>query len=363
MTSTSTQPSRIEALRNALRRNAGAWLSRLNRHEILLARTVRGMQAEAVDRFDREIVQPLVQSVAGRLATFDQRGAGAAFDLFPQLRELRDEMAQIVERGAVAVERMTRGDIAALARHEVEWAKDTAGSVLKTTPPAIDAAAVIRQVEVRPFLGRKVEEWFRQDLEVPTGDNARALVQQGLVRGWTVEEITRGLRGRRATGYTDGILTGSSASTLRTIVRTAATHASATAREETFRALGVKQWRFVATLDAKTSIQCASQDGKTYPLGDGPVPPLHPNCRSVAVPDLGEPIGNRASIDGPVPATTDYETWLEGQGVEQQDEVLGRTRAKAWRAGDIEFADLIGRDLQPLSIAELRRLDRLPTPE
>jgi 8-oxo-dGTP pyrophosphatase MutT (NUDIX family) len=42
-----------------------------------------------------------------------------------------------------------------------------------------------------------------------------------------------------------------------------------------------------------------------------------------------------------------------------QDEVLGKTKAAAWRAGKLSLEDMLGADLQPLTLAELRDLDRL----
>jgi hypothetical protein len=85
------------------------------------------------------------------------------------------------------------------------------------------------------------------------------------------------------------------------------------------------------------------------------------NCRSTTVPYFGDPIGNRASTDGPVPASQTFPQWLEGRSIAEQNEVLGKTKATAWRAGKLTLAQMLGRDLQPLSLAELRRLDRLPT--
>jgi hypothetical protein len=68
-------------------------------------------------------------------------------------------------------------------------------------------------------------------------------------------------------------------------------------------------------------------------------------------------------VDGPVPASTTFPEWLEGQPRSVQDEMLGPTRAAAWRAGDLTFAQMVGKDLQPLSIDRLRQLDRIPDPE
>lgn len=358
------QQQRAAAIRAALRRHAGVWISRFYRHDLLVARAVRGFQVEAVDLFTREVVQPVIRRLGAGLAGYDRRGVDIIIEADPVLRSIVQDVQQIVRRGVDAVRRRTEGNVGDLVKEEVEWMRQSAQRVLRVEPPAVVAERVIDAVGQRPYLGGKTEEWFASLVGGDNGaaDNVRAMVQTGIARGWTVDEIVRSLRGRKSTGYTDGLLTGQNVTQVRTMVRTAATHASATARIESFRAMGVTRWRFVATLDSKTSIQCAASDGKTFPVGEGPQPPLHPNCRSTAVPDIGEPIGNRASIDGPVPADTTFPDWLEGQPRGVQDEMLGKSRAAAWREGNLSLEDMLGPSLQPLSLAELRALDRIPDP-
>lgn len=347
-------------VRKALRDGGKLWVARLYRHEILHARTVKGMQIEAMDAWNRIVIKPILRAVASRLSDFDLRGSDVVLDAFPQLRALEQEIRTTAANGAAAVRRLTTERIASLVGNEIDWVAENAKKSLGVVAAKPTTEAVMRAVTEQPFLGEKVEKWFDKMLAQPTGDSARRVVQTGLQRGFTVDEITRLLRGRKETGYTDGALSGTSTRDVQTLVRTAATHASAVSRTESFKLIGVKKWRFVATLDSKTSVQCAANDGTTWPLGEGPLPPLHPNCRSVQVPDFGDPIGDRASIDGPVPADTTFEGWLEGQGVDVQDEVLGKTKAAAWRSGSLTLKQMLGADLEPLTVAELRRLDRIP---
>lgn len=115
-------------------------------------------------------------------------------------------------------------------------------------------------------------------------------------------------------------------------------------------------------LIAHNSLVCASEDGNIYELGEGPVPPLHPGCRSVMTPAFGpddEPSGKRASIKGQVPASTTFEEWVETIPKAEQDRYFGKAKATAWRAGKLTLKDMLGRDMQPLTLAELRELDRL----
>ena len=60
-----------------------------------------------------------------------------------------------------------------------------------------------------------------------------------------------------------------------------------------------------------------------------------------------------------MPASTNFEEWLGSQSVADQNVVLGRAKAEAWRAGKLDLRDMLGRDLQPLTLAELKDLDRL----
>lgn len=59
-------------------------------------------------------------------------------------------------------------------------------------------------------------------------------------------------------------------------------------------------YEYVATLDSRTSEQCAFLDGETWEkLADAPKPPLHPNCRSqLVLNDPDDPFFNEAQRTG-----------------------------------------------------------------
>ncbi len=366
MTSSRLPPGVKERLRAALRQHADTWLSRFYRHEILVARAVRGIQDDAAEEFRRTVVRPVVERVAAGMATFQRRGQDVTIATTPELRRLIAEAEALVRQGMRRVQDQARANLGQLVKQEADWVQESARKVLRIeTARPVSLPRIEAAVEQRPYLGATTEEWFGSLVGGDNGavDNVRYAVQTGVQRGLTTDEIVRTLRGTRAGDFEDGLLSGSNVDQLRAMVRTAAAHASATTRAETFADLGVDQYQFVATLDSKTSIICAANDGKVFEMGKGPMPPLHPNCRSSIVPWTGNEVGNRASVDGPVPASTTFPEWLEGQPRSVQDEMLGPTRAAAWRAGDLTFAQMVGKDLQPLSIDRLRQLDRIPDPE
>ena len=74
------------------------------------------------------------------------------------------------------------------------------------------------------------------------------------------------------------------------------------------------------------------------------------------IPEFG--IGStRASMDGQVPKDTTYADWIMRQSAGRQDQVLGTTRAKLLRDGDLKMADLYDNKGIYLSLAQLRERD------
>lgn len=127
---------------------------------------------------------------------------------------------------------------------------------------------------------------------------------------------------------------------------------------------------------AHNSFQCASLDGRTFPVGKGPTPPLHPNCRSARSPVIGgKLVGERPAnavtdkelegltgqarkdkireLVGPVPAETSFNDWLKRQSPEFVDDYLGKTRAELFRQGKVTMKDLVDRNGQPWNLQEL----------
>jgi SPP1 gp7 family putative phage head morphogenesis protein len=125
-----------------------------------------------------------------------------------------------------------------------------------------------------------------------------------------------------------------------TVVRTSIQQVANAASTQVYQANGdiTKKYRYLATLDSRTSAICRSLDGKEFKYGEGPMPPVHFNCRSTTIPivdyrALGlrppeEVIGpaRRAAEGGQVSADTNYGQWLQRQSKEYQAEVLGKSR-------------------------------------
>ncbi len=114
---------------------------------------------------------------------------------------------------------------------------------------------------------------------------------------------------------------GSSRAAAGRLVLTEGAAFAAMGRKECYERLGVKQFAFLATLDAKTCGVCADMDGHVFDLEDYQIgvtaPPLHPNDRCTTVPYFDDGFSAedmRAARDGDgktyyVPAGMTYQKW------------------------------------------------------
>lgn len=186
-----------------------------------------------------------------------------------------------------------------------------------------------------------------------------AAILTGRAQGQTISQITSNIRGTRARNFRDGVIR-KGLDDARTVVRTAVQHVATQARVASWDQMDIDSYRWVSTLDGKTSSSCRSLDSQVFKLNKGPLPPIHPNCRSTVIPDFGDPLGTRSSLDGRVQADTSYYEWLKGRTPDFQDEVLGPTRAKLLRDGGLsaeEFTDLqLNKNFKPLTLEEMREL-------
>jgi len=247
-------------------------------------------------------------------------------------------------------------------------------------------------VTSKPFDGRTMKQWAskiaRDDLS-----RIEQSIRMGMVQGETGPQIARRLVGtvslRGANGTTE-ITRRNAAAITRTAVNGIANHAKRAYYLENSDLFTFEL--YVATLDARTTHICMSLDGNRFKVGEGPIPPVHFQCRSMRVavvtPDaIGNrpirqftkqglvrdytrqnglklqskranlPRGHKGAFDvfarkrmreltGRAPAKVTYEEFLGRQTVEFQNDVLGVTRGKLFRDGGLsldKFVDQTGK--------------------
>jgi SPP1 gp7 family putative phage head morphogenesis protein len=178
--------------------------------------------------------------------------------------------------------------------------------------------------------GEVLEKAFR-GVAVDQAERFSQVVRNGLLTGETTPSIAKRLIGNLQFGEeaktvrqlvaAGGQATAVADNQIMALVRTSINQVANSASQQVYEANQdiTKKYRYVATLDSRTSSICAALDGREFEYGKGPMPPQHFNCRSTTVPiidpDILPPstIAKRASADGPVPINTSYGQWLKDQ--------------------------------------------------
>lgn len=131
----------------------------------------------------------------------------------------------------------------------------------------------------------------------------------GMIRGESVDKLAKRVQQRIDVSYSNA----------KRLVRTETGYAFEQATLDSYAECGIEKYRFMATLDNKTSEICRELDGKEFYVKDAVpgvnYPPMHPNCRSttVAVHEK-ESVTERAARrdDGTgytVPSNMTYKEW------------------------------------------------------
>lgn len=282
-------------------------------------------------------------------------------------------IASLIEKGVGKVTEFAGNRLVSLASLEAKWQtsilRDAMRAVVDFTMPSPSLLRAV--VYSKPFQGELLSGWY-DDLSKKAQKLVSRSIRAGVVEGKTVPEMVQSLRGTRAGNYKDGILNVTRRDA-ESIVRTSVNHTVTEARDETYGANAdlLDGWRFVATLDGRTTLLCASLDGQTFPLGEGPKPPRHFNCRSTTAPLLKSykemglkikslPEGVRESVDGSVPKKTTYGEWLKTKDASFQDEVLGPARGQLFREGKVGIADFIDESGKMYTLKQLAKRENLP---
>lgn len=167
--------------------------------------------------------------------------------------------------------------------------------------------------------------WSGADFSTRLWENKRALLfslrqemTQGIVRGLSVAAMSKGLADTLGKSYT----------VAERLMRTEANHFHNEADKAAYKAAGVEEYEFMATLDNRTSAICGSLDGKHFPLSEAKpgvnYPPMHPHCRSTTIEYDPEDAADWAASGQPMPKNMTYEEWK----AEQDATDLPETEAK-----------------------------------
>lgn len=339
------------------------------RHQVYLEGLKTGEANKAAD-----FLKKLNKEISGRLAGRDlTKYSRSRLDRLlksvkADLKVLAGEFTDIVAKDAIDLAKYERDfEIKSLDKVAVyEWAVPTVAqlrSAVFNNPLTIAGAG---QGELlKPFI---------RDLTSRQLNEIAGAINAGYYEGASTNQILQNIRGTRAAKFRDGILARTNRNA-QTIVRTALQHSAQQARQEVWNNNSdiVKRVRWVSTLDSRTSAQCRTLDGRTFPIDKGPRPPIHINCRSTTVAVLDDRFdflregAKRAARDpatGQIKRVDSNETyygWLKKQPKSFQESVLGKSRTELLRKGNLSserFAQLqLNKNFEPLTLDEMKALE------
>lgn len=228
---------------------------------------------------------------------------------------------------------------------------------------------IFKRVIRRPLStdGDLLEPWLNKFTNREIGRVSNA-IRMGHSQGLTNQEMVQRLIGTKSRNFQNGLIQ-TTRRNASTIVRTSVQHVASAARQEVWEANKdvLKGYQFLATLDRTTSRICRNLDQQEFEFGKGPIPPVHPNCRSTTTPILNDKFSflskgsTRSSEQGQVSASTKYYDWLKRQNKASQVQVLGPTRAKLFRDGGLtaeRFRQLeFDKNFAPLTLKEMRKIE------
>ena len=164
-------------------------------------------------------------------------------------------------------------------------------------------------------------KWFGKNYSERIWHNTQALAQNlkeelliNLVTGRTEREVAQIIGNKFAVG----------ASNARRLIRTESCFLSGEMEALSYKECGITRYRYLATLDLRTSVLCRDLDGKVFTLSKRKVgknyPPMHPWCRSTTIAEIGaeelakmqrrarDPVTGKTYL---VPANMTYKQWYD----------------------------------------------------
>ena len=218
-----------------------------------------------------------------------------------------------------------------------------------------------------PDIGVLIRALESKELEVPVGPRSltmaqalrefergqtqliRRILQDGILAGESIPDMTSRIKRLGTTR---------SANQIEALTRTLVNFASSQAQDAFMTAnssvFDGEEW--TAVLDTRTTDLCAGRDGNIYPIGQGPKPPAHWNCRSRRLPVIKSDFQKSSQQSD----RENFDHWLRGQDKSFQEEYFSQfpnadERLRLFREG-LEMQDFRDETGRTYSLEQLRAL-------
>lgn len=216
----------------------------------------------------------------------------------------------VASRERDAIDKTMRKVYESSYHHAVYEAARMSGLDLQTGP--IDEGA-LETILKKKWSGQNYSERVWNNTQ-KVADALKEELMIGALTGKTEKEMTDSINEQFLSGRNNA----------RRLVRTESSYIHNEAHFQAYKDYGIEEYRFVATLDLRTSQICRERDGSVYRVNDKKIgvnaPPMHPWCRSTTIMNLDdETMHNlerfaRDPVTGErmkVPADETYKEWYQ----------------------------------------------------
>lgn len=254
-----------------------------------------------------------------------------------RIERIRAQVAQQMDGfSAIAQTTITDQQRQAIAKAQVD-APALMGIGMGQAPPGVSVSFQSAPIEAFERLvgftssGSPLAELFGEFGEASAKRAVKEL-QAGLLLGLNPKIIATQIKRELAGNLTRALL----------IARTETLRAYREATRATYRANSdlVKGYRWAASFSLRTCGMCLAMHGKLLPL-DKPFG-THPNCRCTMVPVMTTWADLGYDVPEPAEPVMNGEAWFRNQTPKDQDIILGKRKAEAYREGRFDLDDLIG---------------------
>ncbi|QDJ92699.1 minor capsid protein [Acinetobacter haemolyticus] len=293
----------------------------------------------------------------------------------PALKEVRGLLSEWFSTIKLSMPETFAISATALAMYEAKYVSHMFGE--KTKVP--DGKVLFQKAKKVPFSGGMLIDELFTKVAGNLRQKTEYAIRDGINSGKTTQQIVQAIKGTKKNDYRDGILE-RSRQEISALVRTARSHIANQAQNTMYEEMGVEWLKVMATLDGRTCLFCAGQDGRVYRSDDPNRPnfPVHPHNRTIYVPVAdkdGQTIGNRPFVAdersvkniptderagkvGQVDSNTTYKDWFARQDANFQRSILGKTRYELYKSGKLSIDKFTADNSSVLTIDELRTLDQ-----
>lgn len=349
-------------------------LDALTQHNSYLQRLSTQSVNEILRKFDKLSVTALnsLRDALEELSEAELKALAGANYTTPQLIEVREVIKSWGQAITTEVPTLLLESSVALAAYESAYIYKLANKKAS----AINGTTLLNKAKKKPYAGGQLINHIFPSIAESLRQKVERVIRSGIDAGQTNQEIIKQIKGTKKLNYQDGLLN-QTRTVIDAEVRTARAHISSDAYLETWKALGYEYTRDVATLDGRTTMLCASRDGRVQKLGEGyQRVPYHYRCRTVQVgcdadgemPGLRPYVADHRTVKnipkderegkiGQVNANETYEKWFSRQSESYQREWLGNKRYELYKNGDYSIDKFLDPEGKLYTLKELKKLD------